>query len=40
VFAVLMRDDPREQWRTGGRIFGGLVAGAWLVGWLMLGWFG
>ena len=40
VFAALLRDDPREQFRMGGRIFGGLVLGAYLVGWLMLGLFG
>ena len=32
VFAVLMRDDAREQARLGGRIFGGLVGGALVVG--------
>ena len=40
VFAALLRDDPRDQLRTGGRIFGGLVVGAWLAGWVMFGWFG
>jgi hypothetical protein len=35
VFAVLMRDDAREQVRLGGRIFGGLVGGALVVGWAM-----
>lgn len=35
VFAVLMRDDAREQARLGGRIFGGLVGGALVVGWAM-----
>ena len=34
VFAVLLRDDPREQLRTGGVMFGGLVCGALLLGWL------
>jgi hypothetical protein len=35
VFAVLMRDDGGEQVRLGGRIFGGLVGGALVVGWVM-----
>jgi hypothetical protein len=35
VFAVLMRDDGREQIHLGGRIFGGLVGGALVVGWVM-----
>jgi hypothetical protein len=34
VFAVLLRDDPREQLRTGGLMFGGLIGGALLLGWL------
>jgi hypothetical protein len=40
VFAALLRDEPRDQLRLGGRIFGGLVVGAYLAGWLMLGLFG
>jgi hypothetical protein len=35
VFAVLMRDDPRQQLRTGGMMFAGFVAAAYLLGWLM-----
>ena len=35
VFAVLLRDDPREQLRTGGMMFGGFVAAALVLGWLM-----
>jgi hypothetical protein len=35
VFAVLVRDDPREQLRTGGLMFGGFVAAALVLGWLM-----
>lgn len=35
VFAVLMRDDPREQIRTAGVMFAGFVATAVLLGWLM-----
>lgn len=40
VFATLVRDDRREQIRLGTRIFGGLVAGAYLLGWVMYGLFG
>jgi hypothetical protein len=40
VFAALLRDDSRDQLFMGGRIFGGLVVSAYLVGWLMLGLFG
>jgi hypothetical protein len=35
VFAVLMRDEPREQLRTGALLFGGFVGAALLLGWLM-----
>ena len=35
VFAVLLRDDPREQLRTGGMMLGGFVAAAYVLGWLM-----
>jgi hypothetical protein len=35
VFAVLMRDEPRAQMRTGAMMFGGFVVAAILVGWLM-----
>ena len=35
VFSVLMRDEPREQLRLGLRMFGGLVGGGILVGWLL-----
>ena len=35
VFAALMRDDPREQLRLGGRIFGGFVAAGILLGWVL-----
>jgi len=40
VFAVLMRDDPREQVRFGGRLFGGFVLGAYVTGWILIGIFG
>lgn len=36
VFAVLQRDDPRDQLRLGLLLFAGFVAGAWALGWLML----
>lgn len=35
VFAVLMRDEPREQIRTGALMFGGFIAAAFVLGWLM-----
>lgn len=35
VFAVLMRDEPREQLRTGGLVFGAFVGAALVLGWLM-----
>lgn len=40
VFATLLRDEPRDQVRMGSRIFGGLVAGAYLLGWVLFGLFG
>ena len=40
VFAVLMRDDPREQVRFGGRLFGGFVLGAYVAGWILIGIYG
>jgi hypothetical protein len=35
VFAALMRDDPRQQLRFGLLLFGGFVAVAIALGWLM-----
>ncbi len=35
VFAVLMRDAPAGQLRLGLRLFGGLVGGGLLAGWLL-----
>jgi len=35
VFAVLLRDEPREQLRLGAMMFGAFLAGAFLLGWLM-----
>ena len=35
VFAVLLRDEPREQLRAGARMFGGFIAAALVLGWIM-----
>lgn len=35
VFAVLMRDEPREQLRTGALMFAAFVAAAFVLGWLL-----
>lgn len=35
VFAALSRDDPRAQLRTGAMMFGGFVAAAIVLGWLI-----
>ena len=35
VFAVIARDDVREQARFGGLMFGGFVVAAIVLGWLM-----
>jgi hypothetical protein len=35
VFAVIAKDDAREQWRFGGRLFAAFVAAAAALGWLM-----
>jgi uncharacterized BrkB/YihY/UPF0761 family membrane protein len=35
VFAVLLRDTPREQLRTGALMFGAFLAAALVLGWLM-----
>ncbi|HSG01234.1 MAG TPA: hypothetical protein VLA20_08880 [Vicinamibacterales bacterium] len=35
VFGTLLRDDVPSQLRLGARIFIGLMAGAYLVGWLL-----
>ena len=35
VFAMLLRDERREQLLFGGMVFGGFVASAVLLGWLM-----
>ena len=35
VFALLGKDDPREQIRFGGMLFGGFMLAALVLGWLM-----
>ena len=35
VFAVLAKDDAREQLRLGGLMFAGFVISALVLGWLM-----
>ena len=35
VFAVLAKDDAREQLRFGGLLFAGFVGAAVVIGWLM-----
>lgn len=35
VFAVLLRDDPRQQLRLGGLMFGGFLTLALALGWLL-----
>jgi heme/copper-type cytochrome/quinol oxidase subunit 4 len=35
VFAVLMRDEPKAQFRTGAMMFGGFLLAAVVAGWLM-----
>lgn len=35
VFAVLMRDDPRQQLRFGSILFGGFLVAAIALGWLL-----
>jgi hypothetical protein len=35
IFAVLLKDGPREQLKTGAYMFGGFVGVAFVLGWLM-----
>ena len=35
VFALLAKDEPKEQLRFGGLMFGGFVVSAMVLGWLM-----
>ena len=36
VFAGLLREDVREQLVIGAKMFGGMIAAALVLGWLML----
>jgi putative Mn2+ efflux pump MntP len=35
VFGVLLRDEPRQQLRTGALMFGGFIATAFVLGWFL-----
>jgi heme/copper-type cytochrome/quinol oxidase subunit 4 len=35
VFAMISKDEPREQLRFGGLMFGGFIVSAIVLGWLM-----
>jgi hypothetical protein len=35
VFAVIAKDQPRDQLRFGGMMFGGFIVSAVVLGWLM-----
>jgi heme A synthase len=35
IFAVLLRDDPPSQLRTGAKMFGGFIGVAIVLGWIM-----
>ena len=35
VFAVLMRDEPRQQVKAGAMMFAGFIAAAYVLGWFM-----
>ena len=35
VFATLMRDEPREQLKFGGRLLAGFIGAGVLIGWLL-----
>ncbi len=35
VLAVIAKDEPRQQLRFGGLMFGGFLASALVLGWLM-----
>ena len=35
VFAALLREDTREQLIVGAKMFGGMIAAALVLGWLM-----
>jgi hypothetical protein len=36
VFAVIAKDAPNEQLRMGVKLFGGFLAAAYVLGWVML----
>jgi undecaprenyl pyrophosphate phosphatase UppP len=35
VFAVLLKDQPREQMKSGAQMFGAFIVVAYLLGWLI-----
>ena len=35
VFSVLLKDEPRAQFKTGAMMLGGFVAAAYVLSWLM-----
>jgi hypothetical protein len=35
VFALIAKDEPREQLRFGGMLFAGFIVSAVVLGWLM-----
>jgi hypothetical protein len=35
VFGVLLRDDPRQQLRTGALMFAGFIGTAFVLGWFL-----
>jgi heme/copper-type cytochrome/quinol oxidase subunit 4 len=35
VFAMLLRDDRRDQLKTGAMMLGGFIAVAYVIGWLI-----
>jgi hypothetical protein len=35
IFAVLMKDQPAEQVKLGGRLFAGFVGAALVLGWIL-----
>lgn len=35
VFAVIAKDQPKEQWNAGAKMFGSFIAAAFLLGWVM-----
>jgi hypothetical protein len=35
VFALLSKDEPREQLRFGGKLFAAFIGAALAIGWLM-----